>query len=72
MEKSSNEELARHYASMLDSVRVIETLEAGELNQDAVATIRRNRDYLEVMLLREGWTDQDMSRVEAVAGAGHA
>lgn len=64
MEMLTSEERAHHYAAMLDSVWVIETL-AGASDEDALDAIARNKAYLKVMLGRNSWADQDLSVIEA-------
>ena len=64
MEMLTREEKATHYAAMLDSVQVIETL-AGATDEDALDAIERNKTYLRVMLGRSEWGDQDLTAIEA-------
>jgi len=69
MEKPGNEDGPDHYAAMLDSVRVIEALEAaGDKDDETRDMIQRNKAYLKVMLLRQDWADHDMTQIQAAVG----
>ena len=59
------EEIAKNYASALDSVNLIKELRAKEtLTEDEEKTIQRNVEHLEIMLTKDYWTTEDLTPFE--------
>ena len=56
------EQIAKNYASALDSVNLIKELRAKEtLTEDEEKTIQRNLEHLEIMLAKDYWTNEDLT-----------
>jgi len=75
MENQTIEQIARHYAAMLDSVWLINSIIAGEemvgaSTEDKKDCIDRNVTHLELMLAKDFWTNEDMTTVNAAIAAG--
>ena len=61
----TTEEIAKNYASALDSVNLIKELRAKEtLTEDEEKTIQRNVEHLEIMLAKNYWTIEDLTPFE--------
>jgi hypothetical protein len=58
----TTEEIAKNYASALDSVNLVNELKAKEtLTEDEEKTIQRNLEHLEIMLAKDYWTNEDLT-----------
>jgi hypothetical protein len=58
----TTEQIAKNYASALDSVNIINELKAKEtLTEDEEKTIQRNLEHLEIMLAKDYWTNEDLT-----------
>jgi hypothetical protein len=58
----TSEQIAKNYASALDSVNLIKELKAKEsLTEDEEKTIQRNLEHLEIMLAKDYWTNEDLT-----------
>ena len=58
----TTEQIAKNYASALDSVNLIIELKAKEtLTEDEEKTIQRNLEHLEIMLAKDYWTNEDLT-----------
>jgi hypothetical protein len=56
------EEIAKNYASALDSVNLVNELKAKEtLTEEDEKTIQRNLEHLEIMLAKDYWTNEDLT-----------
>ena len=56
------EQIAKNYASALDSVNLVNELKAKEtLTEDEEKTIQRNLEHLEIMLAKDYWTNEDLT-----------
>jgi hypothetical protein len=56
------EQIAKNYASALDSVNLINELKAKEtLTEEDEQTIQRNLEHLEIMLAKDYWTNEDLT-----------
>ena len=56
------EQIAKNYASALDSVNLIKELRAKEtLTEDEEKTIQRNLEHLEIMLAKDYWTNENLT-----------
>jgi chemotaxis regulatin CheY-phosphate phosphatase CheZ len=61
----TTEQIAKNYASALDSVNLIKELRAKEtLTEDEEKTIQRNVEHLEIMLAKDYWTTEDLTPFE--------
>tara|TARA_B100000963_G_scaffold271843_1_gene240042 strand:- start:1548 stop:1769 length:222 start_codon:yes stop_codon:yes gene_type:complete len=69
-ETISEEQIAKNYAAMLDSVNLINNgtkltwMSDDEWND----YIERNKDHLRIMVAKDYWTDEDMTAVNAAIG----
>ena len=56
------EEIARHYSSAMDSVNLING-DKPSMMTDAewTATLKRNKEHLEIMVAKTYWTNQDLT-----------
>jgi len=67
MKTLTSEDIQKHYSALLDSVSLINKLEASEdLDEETLEIILRNKTHLKMMLAQTYWTDQDMTLVEQV------
>jgi hypothetical protein len=58
----TTEEIAKNYASALDSVNLIKELKSKEtLTEEDDKTIQRNLEHLEIMLAKDYWTNEDLT-----------
>ena len=65
------EQVAFFYTASLDSVTLVNALAAQDTRTDEeVDTLRRNVEFLELMLEKDWWTDEDLSPFEASVAAG--
>ena len=69
MDTPTFEEIARHYAAMLDSVNLINSL-VPTTDADDLDTLDRNVTHLEQMLLNDWWDDCDLEPINAAIIAG--
>ena len=61
----TTEQIAKNYASALDSVNLIKELREKEtLTEDDEKTIQRNVEHLEIMLAKDYWTTEDLTPFE--------
>jgi chemotaxis regulatin CheY-phosphate phosphatase CheZ len=61
----TTEQIAKNYASALDSVNLITELRTKEtLTEDEEKTIQRNVEHLEIMLAKDYWTTEDLTPFE--------
>jgi hypothetical protein len=67
------EEIAQCYSACMDSVNLINAVIAAPddyANDETV--LQRNVHHLEIMLLKDYWTAEDMSPLNAAIAAGNA
>jgi hypothetical protein len=58
----TTEQIAKNYASALDSVNLVNELKAKEtLTEEDEKTIQRNLEHLEIMLAKDYWTNEDLT-----------
>jgi hypothetical protein len=58
----TTEQIAKNYASALDSVNLVNELKAKEtLTEEDEKTIQRNVEHLEIMLAKDYWTTEDLT-----------
>jgi hypothetical protein len=64
------EQIAKHYSACIDSVNLINTLNAKPTKtQDDLDTIKRNVDHLIIMRAKTFWTSEDMTPIIAAIGS---
>lgn len=67
MKTLTSEDIEKHYSALLDSVSLIEKLEASkDSDEETLEIIDRNKAHLKMMLAQPYWTNQDMTSVEQV------
>lgn len=71
MAEETPEEIAQHYRALGDSVWLINAIIAGEQPDDRAA-VERNVAHLELMRVKDFWTDEDMTAVDAAIADGKA
>lgn len=60
-------DVAQAYSALMDSVNLVESLRAkATLDAEEQDTLERNLAHIDLMLGKDIWTDQDLSRAEAV------
>tara|TARA_R110000796_G_scaffold63616_2_gene147304 strand:- start:1483 stop:1698 length:216 start_codon:yes stop_codon:yes gene_type:complete len=65
LEEITQEEIAQHYAAMLDSVDVITAGKTEIMSDKEWAGIKsRNKEHLTLMLKKEFWTNEDFKAVK--------
>ena len=67
---SEEEQIAKNYAAMLDSVEVINNGQKlnWETDEQWAARIEGNKEHLRIMRAKDYWTDEDMTAVDAAIG----
>ncbi len=71
METLTTEQIARNYASSLDSVTLITELMAlSSRDAEQTATVARNVEHLELMVAKDYWTSEDLAPLNAAITAG--
>ena len=76
MEPRAEEQLARDYSAMGDSVALINAVIAGDSMaeddaKDRQDCVDRNVQHLELMVAKEDWGSKDMTAVDAAISAGN-
>ena len=67
-EEITAEEIARHYAAALDSVNLINAGQPEGMDDDEWAdTLSRNKEHLNIMLVKDFWTNEDLAPLQAAA-----
>lgn len=69
----TEEQIAQHYSAMHDSVNLLDVMRTNPpkdmTDQEVEDTISRNVEHLEIMVVKDYWTDEDMTEVNAaIAG----
>lgn len=77
MESQTSEQIAQHYKAMGDSVWLVNAVISGEYmanspEEDRKACVVRNVAHLEIMRVKDFWTDENMTTVDAAIAAGKA
>lgn len=69
IELTQEEQIAKHYASCMDSVNLING-EKPEMMEDAewADTVARNKEHLNIMLAQEFWTNEDLTPLQDAVG----
>ena len=76
MDELTTEQIAQNYTAMGHSVQLITDVIAGDAMADDEAEERqgcvdRNVEHLELMVVKDYWTDEDMTAVNAAITAGN-
>ena len=76
MDEITTEQIAQNYTAMGHSVQLITDVIAGNAMADDDAAERqgcvdRNVEHLELMVVKDYWTDEDMTAVNAAITAGN-
>jgi len=67
-EEITAEEIARHYQAALDSVNLINAGQPEGMDDDEWAdTLSRNKEHLNIMLVKDFWTNEDLAPLQAAA-----
>ena len=67
------EEIAKHYSAAMDSVNLINAVIADPDAYESDKTcIQRNVDHLKIMVVKDYWTDEDMTPFNDAIAAGEA
>ena len=70
---STPTQIASHFVAMNKSITLInECIDDGDKDTNTLSCVKRNVEHLEAMLLRDFWTTEDMSDVNAAITAGKA
>jgi hypothetical protein len=70
-ETLTNAEIAQHYSAAVDSVTVINALDALEsLTDEEKDRAKRNVEHLEIMVAKDYWTTEDLAPLNAAVTAG--
>ena len=63
----TEEEIAKRYSALLDSVAVINEIKAlEEIDEEQSEILERNKEHLQIMLTKDFWTNEDMTPVNEV------
>lgn len=66
------EQIAKDYSAMLDSVNLIDEMRTNppvDMTEEEVADcISRNVEHLELMVAKDYWTNEDMTKVNKAIG----
>ena len=76
MEPRTEEQLAKDYSAMGDSVSLITAVIAGDAMaeddaEDRQDCVDRNTQHLELMVAKDDWGSEDMTAVNAAISAGN-
>ena len=64
-------EIAQNYSAAVDSVNLINRLDALEsLTDEDKDTVKRNVEHLELMVAKDYWTTEDLAPLNAAVTAG--
>lgn len=70
------EDIARHYTSALDSVDLIDQVDAGTQDfgstEENVSAVERNVAHLRIILARDYWTTEDLTPFQDAVTKGDA
>jgi len=76
MDELTAEQIAQHYTGMGHSVDLINAIIAGTIERNSAEErqdcVNRNVEYLEIMVAKDFWTDEDMTAADAAITAGKA
>jgi hypothetical protein len=62
------EEIAKHYSAAMDSVNLINGAKPERMtDEDWADTVSRNKEHLTIMLVKDFWTTEDLSPLQAAA-----
>ena len=70
MTEITAEESARHYSAAMDSVNLINAGKPeGMTDEDWADTVARNKAHLEIMVVKDFWTTEDLTPFTAAIAA---
>ena len=62
VEQPTAEQIAKHYSAALDSVNLITAGQPeGMSDEDWADTLKRNKDHLEIMIVKTYWTTENLT-----------
>ena len=65
---TTEEQIAKHYNAALDSVVLINgTKPEGTTDEEWAATVERNKEHLRIMLVKDFWTNEDLTPLQEAA-----
>ena len=68
IELTEQEQIAKHYATALDSVNLINAGQPeGVTDEEWADTVARNKEHLKIMLAKDFWTTEDLGPLQAAA-----
>ena len=76
MNEITQEQIAKNYSAMLDSVKLINAIANDTLSYEFSSDdekddcVKRNVAHLELMLAKDYWTDEDMTPVQQAIVTG--
>jgi len=63
----TKEEIEQHYSAMMDSVKLLEDgIPENFTDEDWVDTVSRNKEHIKLMLSKDFWTTESMTRANTV------
>mgnify|MGYP003123023615 FL=1 len=69
----TTEEIAQHYSACMDSVNLINAVIAAPDDYSSDETVlERNVQHLEIMVLKDYWTTEDITPLNSAVTAGNA
>ena len=64
----SAEQIAKHYSACMDSVALINAGQPeGMTEADWLDTVARNKEHLNIMLVKDFWTNENLAPLQAAA-----
>jgi hypothetical protein len=64
----TQEQIAQNYKAAMDSVNLINAGQPeGMTAEDWADTLKRNKDHLKIMLAKDYWTNEDLTRLQAAS-----
>ena len=68
IELTEQEQIARHYAACLDSVKLLNAGKPEDMDDTEWAdTVARNKEHLQIMLAKDFWTTEDLTPLQQAA-----
>jgi len=67
-ELTLEQQIAKHYSAALDSVAIINAGKPERMtDEDWADTVSRNKEHLQIMLVKDFWTTEDLAPLQAAA-----
>jgi len=68
MEEITKEQIAQHYSAAMDSVNLINAGKPELMTaEDWADCLARNKEHLKIMLVKDFWTTEDLSPLQAAS-----